>query len=234
MTTMNPGLAGLAIDASFAAPGAVSAPVATVCEHRGCVHTAAENVVTLASAVTLTRTVGCLVAVTWSIATGQVWLLFLGLAVHWLGDVADGIVARRRHEETRAGAVLDIVSDRLCIALYYVSYGHLHHSMLVPIAVFLFQFMVLDAHLSLTFLNWPLSSLNYYSLVDRVVYAWNWSTVGKAFNSGALVILMLTTRSPLGCALFAIAITAVKVASLARVHRAGVPSPTGCAAVVRP
>ena len=45
--------------------------------------------------------------------------------------------------------MLDIVSDRLCIALYYVSYGHLHHEMLVPIAVFLFQFMVLDAHLSL-------------------------------------------------------------------------------------
>jgi hypothetical protein len=48
------------------------------------------------------------------------------------------------------------------------------------------------------------------------------------------VILMLTTRSPLVCALFAIAIAAVKVASLVRLHRAGVPSPVGCAAVVRP
>jgi CDP-diacylglycerol---glycerol-3-phosphate 3-phosphatidyltransferase len=225
--TVNSGLAGLAADAL---PGAA----APACEHRGCVHTAAEDVATLASAITLTRTIGCLVAVTWSIAAGQVWLLFLGLAVHWLGDVADGIVARSRNEETRAGAVLDIVSDRLCIALYYVSYGHLHHSMLVPIAVFLFQFMVLDAHLSLTFLNWPLSSLNYFGRVDRTVYAWNWSTVGKAFNSGALVILMLTSKSPIACSLFAIAITAVKAASLVRLHRAGVPSPVGCAAAVRP
>jgi len=94
--------------------------------------------------------------------------------------------------------------------------------------------MVLDAHLSLTFLNWPLRSLNYFNLVDRTIYQWNWSTIGKAFNSGALVILMLTTRSPLACAIFAIAIAAVKVASLVRLHRVGVPSPVGCAAVVRP
>jgi CDP-diacylglycerol---glycerol-3-phosphate 3-phosphatidyltransferase len=211
-----------------------SAVVDPVCEHRGCVQSSVEDVRTLASAITLTRTIGALVAVTWSIASGQVWWLFIGLAVHWVGDVADGIVARRRHEETRAGAVLDIVSDRLCIALYYVSYGHLHHSMLGPIAVFLFQFMVLDSHLSLSFLNWPLTSLNNFSRVDRVLYQWNWSTLGKAFNSGALVILMLTTRSPLACALFAIAIATVKVASLVRLHRAGVPSPVGCAAVVRP
>ncbi len=226
-TTVESVPAGLANDP----PSAVVDPV---CEHRGCIHTGVENVATLASAITLSRTIGCLVAVTWSIASGQVWWLFVGLAVHWLGDIADGIVARRRHEETRAGAVLDIVSDRLCIALYYVSYGHLHHSMLLPIAVFLFQFMVLDAYLSLSFLNWPLTSLNYFGLVDRVGYAWNWSTLGKAFNSGALVILMLTTRSPLACALFAIAIATVKVASLVRLHRAGVPSPVGCAVVVRP
>jgi len=217
-------------------PGSDPATEATTtdthCEHRGCVHSGAEDVATLASAITLTRTAGCLVAVTWSIASGHVWFLFAGLAVHWLGDMADGFVARRRREETRAGAVLDIVSDRLCIALYYVSYGHLHHQMLVPIAVFLFQFMVLDAHLSLTFLNWPLSSLNYFGLVDRIVYFWNWSTVGKALNSGALVVLMLTTRSPVACAVLAVVISTVKVFSLVRVHRAGVPSPVGCAALL--
>jgi CDP-diacylglycerol---glycerol-3-phosphate 3-phosphatidyltransferase len=227
LTTTRSVSAGWTTDTPSVAPDAV-------CEHRGCVHSSAENVATLASAITLARTVGCLVAVTWSVATGQVWLLFVGLAVHWLGDVADGILARGRREETRAGAVLDIVCDRLCIALYYVSYGNLHHSMLVPIAIFLFQFMVLDAHLSLTFLNYPLSSLNYYNLVDRVVYLWNWSPVGKALNSGALVVLMLTTRSPLACAVFAVAITTVKVVSLARVHRIGVPSPVGCAALTLP
>jgi CDP-diacylglycerol---glycerol-3-phosphate 3-phosphatidyltransferase len=205
--------------------------VPTACQHQGCLGQAAEGVLTVASAITLVRTLGCLVAVTTSIGTGAVWLLFVGLGVHWVGDMTDGLVARRWHQETRAGAVLDIVSDRLCIALYYVSYGHLHHDMLVPVAVFLFQFMVLDAHLSLSFLGWPLRSLNYFGLVDRTVYRWNWSAAGKAVNGGALVAAMLVTRSAVFCTALALIVAAVKVGSLVRVHRAGVPAPTGCAAL---
>jgi CDP-diacylglycerol---glycerol-3-phosphate 3-phosphatidyltransferase len=202
------------------------------CGHHGCVTERSENVLTVANGVTMARTAGCLAAVTLSIASGQPWLLFAGLAIHCAGDMADGILARSRNEETRAGAVLDIVSDRLCIAVYYLSYGHLEHDMLVPIALFLFQFMVLDAHLSLAFLNWPLRSLNYYFLVDRALYTWNWSTPGKALNSGALVVLMLATGSPAACTGLVIAVIAVKVGSLVRLHRAGVPSPVGCAAPV--
>ena len=77
--------------------------------------------------------------------------------------------------------------------------GQLHHALLVPIALFLVEFMVLDAHLSLAFLNWPLRSLNDFGLVDRSLYRCNWSRAGKALNSGALVVLMLTTESPLLC-----------------------------------
>ena len=202
------------------------------CGHHGCLDEPTENILTLANGVTMARTAGCLAAVTVSIATGQPWLLFAGLAIHCVGDMADGIVARRRDEETRAGAVLDIVSDRLCIAVYYLSYGHLQHDMLVPIALFLFQFMVLDAHLSLAFLNWPLRSLNYFYLVDRALYSWNWSTPGKALNSGALVLLMLTTRSTTACTALVLVIIGVKVASLTRLHRMQVPAPVGCAAAI--
>jgi CDP-diacylglycerol--glycerol-3-phosphate 3-phosphatidyltransferase len=201
------------------------------CGHHGCLPQPTEDILTLANGITLVRTAGCLTAVTLSIATGQPWLLFTGLAIHCAGDMADGIVARRRDEETRAGAVLDIVSDRLCIAVYYLSYGHLQHDMLLPIALFLFQFMVLDAHLSLAFLNWPLRSLNYFYLVDRALYSWNWSTPGKALNSGALIVVMLTTRSPAACIALVLVITGVKVASLTRLHRMGVPAPVGCAVV---
>ncbi len=206
-------------------------PAQASCDHHGCLPELTENVLTLANGVTIVRTVGCLTAVTLSISTGHVWLLFAGLAIHCLGDMADGVVARRRNEETRAGAVLDIVSDRLCIAVYYLSYGQLQHDMLVPIALFLFQFMVLDALLSLAFLNWPLRSLNYFYLVDRAVYAWNWSPPAKALNSGALVVVMLTTRSPAACTALALVIACVKVLSLVRLHRMGVPAPVGCAAV---
>jgi CDP-diacylglycerol--glycerol-3-phosphate 3-phosphatidyltransferase len=90
--------------------------------------------------------------------------------------------------------------------------------------------MVLDAHLSLAFLNWPLRSLNYFYLVDRALYAWNWSTPGKALNSGALVLLMLTTRSTAACTALVVVIIGVKVASLTRLHRMQVPAPVGCAA----
>jgi CDP-diacylglycerol--glycerol-3-phosphate 3-phosphatidyltransferase len=89
--------------------------------------------------------------------------------------------------------------------------------------------MVLDAHLSLAFLNWPLRSLNYFYLVDRAIYLWNWSPPAKALNSGALVILMLVTRSALACLALALGITCVKAVSLARLHRIGVPAPIGCA-----
>lgn len=213
---------------------ATATPDTTVtvgCGHRGCVHDTVENVLTVANAVTLVRSAACLAAVTASISTGRLPLLFVGLAAHCVGDVADGIVARHRGEETRAGAVLDIVCDRLCIAVYYLAYGELHHDMLLPIALFLFQFMVLDAHLSLAFLSWPLKSLNYFGLVDRTIYRWNWSPPGKALNSGALVVVMLVAGSWLICTALVLAMTSVKVASLVRLHRRGVPAAVGFAAV---
>jgi CDP-diacylglycerol---glycerol-3-phosphate 3-phosphatidyltransferase len=199
------------------------------CEHHGCLRPPAENVMNLANGITLTRTAGCLASVLLSIGTGHVGLLFVGLGMHCVGDLADGFVARRRGTETRAGAMLDIVCDRLCVSAYYFAYGELHHNMLIPIGVFLFSFMVLDSQLSLSFLNWPLRSLNYFYLVDRTLYRWNWSPIGKALNSGALVVVMLTTRSPAACTFLVLAISALKIASLVRLHRAGIPAPTGCA-----
>lgn len=200
------------------------------CEHRGCVGAPDETVLTLANAVTLLRAGTSLAAVTASVATGHVALLFVGLGVHCVGDVADGYLARRRDEETRAGAVLDVVCDRLGVSAYYLAYGQLHPDLLVPIAVFLFEFMVLDAYLSLAFLSWPLRSLNYFGLVDRTVYRWNWSPLAKALNSGALVVLMLVTGSFWASLVFAVALTVVKGVSVARLSRRGVPAPVGCAA----
>ena len=203
------------------------------CWHHGCVAAPDPTVLTLASGVTLLRAAVSLAAITASIATGRAALLFVGLGVHCVGDVADGYLARRRDEETRAGAVLDVVCDRLAVCLYYVAYGELHVGLLVPIAVFLFEFMVLDAYLSLAFLSWPLRSLNYFWLVDRTVYRWNWSPVAKASNSGALVVLMLVTGSLWACLAMAVGLTVVKTASIVRLSRRGVPAPTGCAAVPR-
>jgi hypothetical protein len=55
---------------------------------------------------------------------------------------------------------------------------------------------------------------------------------GKALNSGALVVLMVTTRSAIACAVLALVITSVKIGSLVHMHRAGLPSPVGCAVLL--
>jgi len=215
-------------------PRPAAAADGLACGHRGCLVESAERVTTVASLVTLLRAAGCLSLAMVSVATGQVVVLLAGLAVHSLGDVADGVIARRRHEETRAGAVLDIVSDRLCIAVYYMAYGALHHDLLVPIGLFLFTFMVLDAHLSLSFLSWPLLSLNYFGTVDRTVYRWNWSPLAKACNGGLITASMLATRSVVLCTSVAVVLLVVKAASLVRLLSRGVPVPVGCAAVLVP
>ena len=215
-------------------PHRAGVAVDLTCGHRGCLTEPTEHVATVASLVTLLRAAGCLGLAMVSLATGQVAPLLAALAVHSIGDVADGVIARRRHEETRAGAVLDIVSDRLCIAVYYVAYGALHHDLLLPIGLFLFTFMVLDAHLSLSFLNWPLVSLNYFSTIDRTVYRWNWSPLAKVCNGGLITALMLMTESVVLCTVVALVLLVVKAASLGRLLSRGVPVPVGCAGAFLP
>ena len=44
--------------------------------------------------------------------------------------------------------------------------------------------MVIDGFLSLAFLAWPITSPNYFYVVDRRLWLLNWSHPGKAVNSG--------------------------------------------------
>ena len=130
----------------------------------------------------------------------------------------DGWSARRLGQETRAGAVLDIVSDRactsvLCAGLVTVLPG------VTPVAiVFLLSFMVLDTMLSLAFLCWPVLSPNYFHLVDRRVWELNWSPLAKAANTAGVVGAVAIGLH--GVALVvALAIAALKVWSSVRVVR---------------
>ena len=73
----------------------------------------------------------------------------LAYAVYWLGDILDGWLARRLDQETRLGAVLDIVSDRACTALLCAGLlAHLPGAWVLAVA-FLLSFAVLDTMLSL-------------------------------------------------------------------------------------
>lgn len=114
-------------------------------------------------------------------------LLLAAYGVYWVGDVLDGWVARRLDQETRLGAVLDIISDRACCAVLVCGLASLRPELWPALALFLLQFMVLDCVLSLAFLRWPLTSPNYFYLVDRGVWRLNWSPPAKALNTVAVV-----------------------------------------------
>ena len=115
-------------------------------------------------------------------------LLAAAYAVYWVGDIADGQVARRTGTETRQGAVLDIICDRASCGMLAVTYMGLVPEAAPAITIFLLQFMVVDCMLSLGFLRWPVLSPNYFAVVDERIYAWNWSPPAKATNTAALII----------------------------------------------
>jgi phosphatidylglycerophosphate synthase len=182
--------------------------------------------------VTAVRTSATLVAWAVTVTTGNDAWLLTALLCYWVGDIADGLLARLTQRETRTGAVLDMLADRLSVCLVVVSYVSLHPSAsaALPAAVFLGQFVVLDAYLTLAFARWSLLSPNYFGLVDAVVYRLNWSPPAKATNTGAVVLVWLLTGSALATTALAAVVLGVKFYSTLRVAR--LPAPpvlSGCA-----
>lgn len=186
---------------------------------------ARERLLTSATVVTLVRTVVSLGLCLAATRSESLPLLLAGLAAYWLGDMLDGLVARWRDCETRIGAVLDIACDRANAAAFYVGLAWLQPEMALPVAVYLFQFMVLDLFLSLAFLAWPVRSPNYFFVVDRRIWRWNWSVPGKMANSAMFAVLLVATGWWwLGLAV-ALGLAALKCVSLAWLLRLGIPVP---------
>jgi CDP-diacylglycerol--glycerol-3-phosphate 3-phosphatidyltransferase len=85
--------------------------------------------------------------------------------------------------------------------------------------------MVLDHFVSLAFLAWPITSPNYFYVVDRRLFAWNWSKPGKALNSALFAVVLIATGSAaLGLGI-ALGLVIVKTLSLRRLLRIGMPIP---------
>ena len=116
-----------------------------------------------------------------------------GRARPWVGDSLDGWVARLRDCETRTGAVLDILSDRLCArgVLHRPGLagaapragdlrlpGRVHGGRRVPVA----RLPGLADHQPQLLLRHRPEAV-----------AANWSHPGKAVNSGLFAILLLVT-----------------------------------------
>lgn len=186
---------------------------------------AAERLGTPANVITLVRTVAAVA--TAGVATQQesLTLLLVALAVYWVGDILDGVVARLRGCETRIGATLDILSDRFCAASFYLGLVWLMPDLTWPVMVYLAEFMVVDCFLSLAFLAWPIRSPNYFFVVDRRLWLWNWSKTGKAVNSSIFAVLLLVTESVVLGLVVALALLLFKCVSLVRLMRLGLPVP---------
>ncbi|HET6560520.1 MAG TPA: CDP-alcohol phosphatidyltransferase family protein [Marmoricola sp.] len=184
-----------------------------------------ERVGTPATVVTGVRTVVAVVLAGVAAHQESLTLLVASLVVYWVGDMLDGFVARRMGCETRIGATLDILCDRFCAAAFYIGLMWLEPEFAPAVLVYLAEFMVVDCFLSLAFLAWPIRSPNYFFVVDRPLWLWNWSKPGKAVNSSLFAVLLLVTGwVEVGVAI-ATALLVMKSISLVRLGRLGLPVP---------
>lgn len=165
---------------------------------------------------TLVRTVLAVGLGAAAVARADVALLAAAYAVYWVGDVADGWLARRLGQETRVGAVFDIVGDRACTVLLCGGLVAARPDAWLVAGVFLVSFAVVDTMLSLSFLHWDLLGPNDFHLVDRTVWLLNWSPLAKTLNTAGVVGLILLGAYSAALGL-AVAVLAVKVVSVARV-----------------
>ena len=151
------------------------------------------------------------------------WMV-AAFAIYWVGDSADGLVARLLDQETRGGALLDTLCDRVCICLAVAGATVVIDPPVVPVLLYLFNFMVLDFWLSLRFVDFEIDTNNRFYEVDRTVYRFNWSPLAKTVNSSLVCLLALFGPWWLSTP-FLIGIIAVKAWSWSRLRAGQVLTP---------
>jgi len=176
-------------------------------------------VCTWANGVTLVRVLACVAIFTVAGLRHSATLNLVGLGLYWALDVLDGWLARRLEQETRLGAQLDILSDRLLVTFFYLNHLALHPGLAAPIVLFLLHFVCVDHFLSNQFLTFHLLTPNHFDRVDVVAWKLNFSSVAKALNTGLVTMLMLLVRSPWPAMLVTLGLIAVKLYSVVRLRR---------------
>ena len=184
-----------------------------------------ERLLTGATVITAVRTVASAALAAIAAYEESLTLLVVALVVYWVGDMLDGFYARVRDCETRIGAVLDIMCDRFNAAAFYLGLAWLQPDLSPAIFVYLAEFMVVDCFLSIAFLAWPVRSPNYFFVIDRPIWLWNWSKPAKAVNSALFAVLLLVTGWMWVGLVIASALLVLKCVSLHRLVRIGLPVP---------
>lgn len=145
---------------------------------------------------------------------------FVGLAIHWAGDLLDGLYARKFKQETIVGAEIDIIADRVETLFFYVNFLHFRPELAVPVVIYLIDFAFIDFYLSYQFVKHDIISPNYFYKVNRTVYILNFSPLAKFCNSTVvtLMLIFLPELQALAAA-FAAGLCAVKSYSIHILHK---------------
>lgn len=147
---------------------------------------------------------------------------FIGLGIHWLGDVLDGFYARKFKQETILGAEIDIIADRVETLFFYVNFLYFRPQLFLPVAIYLIDFAFVDFYLSYQFLKYDIISPNYFYKVDKTVYTLNFSPVGKFCNSTVVtLILIFLPQFQIIAVFFACALIGVKIFSIHLLKKKG-------------
>ncbi|MFI5914751.1 CDP-alcohol phosphatidyltransferase family protein [Dactylosporangium sp. NPDC051541] len=173
---------------------------------------------TVPNGITLARTLAAVTVGVVAVAAGSLTLTAVAYAIYWIGDMLDGAVARWLGQETRAGAVFDIIGDRACTAVLCTGLVALVPGVAPVAVVFLPSFMVLDTMLSLAFLCWPVLGPNDFHRVDRRIWRLNWSPAAKAVNTAGVVAAVALGQYTVALVV-AVMVVAVKVWSAVAIGR---------------
>lgn len=184
---------------------------------------AGETWLTWANLVTALRLVAGLAIFSYAAVHRDETWNFVGLGVYWVLDIVDGFLARKLNQETRIGAQLDILSDRVLVAFFYLNYAREYPQLMVPVAMFLFQFMGIDHYLSNQFMRWPIKSPNYFYEIDKTIWQWNWSPIGKLVNSAVVTGVLVVSKSAVLGSVVCGAIIVMKVWTAVRMQRLPAP-----------
>ncbi len=165
--------------------------------------------------ITLIRLVASLIFFSLAAIKSNPNLNFIGLGLHWAGDVADGLLARRIKQETILGAEIDIIADRLESVFFYLNFLRFNPHLFLPIIIYLIDFAFIDFYLSYQFIKYPIISPNYFYLVDRRVYLYNFSPFAKFCNSTVVALLLIfAPQWQILATLFAFGLIMVKMRSI--------------------
>ena len=144
---------------------------------------------------------------------------YIGLIVHYLGDVLDGFYARFFKQETILGAKIDIIADRIGYTMFYLIHLTFNPDLFLPIMVYLISFTIVDFYLSYQFTKFDIISINYFYEVDEVVYRLNFSPFGKIINTVPVTLLLIFVPQTKHIAvMMTVCLICVKVYSILRLR----------------